>query len=115
MYLNDTDFDGDTLEGRISMPTRGISAERIWLVNSDLSRAARVEDIFRQAGEGAEEIENATWAGADGDAKWRLGYTPYDKLIDRVANTGGVVLNFPKGDDTFANDVVWPVPEHYRP
>jgi hypothetical protein len=29
IYLNDRDFDGDRLEGRISMPTRGISAERI--------------------------------------------------------------------------------------
>ncbi|MFJ2480878.1 hypothetical protein ACIOWE_11425 [Pseudomonas sp. NPDC087598] len=114
IYLNNTDFDGDTLEGRISMPTRGISADRIWLVHSDLKRAARVEDIFRQAGEDAEEIESATWAGADADAEYRVGYTPYDALINRVAEAGGKILNLPKGNGTFANDIVWPVPEHYR-
>lgn len=114
IYLNNTDFDGDTLEGRISMPTRGISAERIWLVHSDLRRAARVEDIFRQAGEDAEEIESATWAGADADSVYRAGYPPYDALINRVADTGGEILNLPKGNDTFANDIAWPVPEHYR-
>lgn len=114
IYLNNTDFDGDTLEGRISMPTRGISAERIWLVHSDLRRAARVEDIFRQAGEDAEEIEKATWTGADARSVELVGYTPYDALINRVANSGGEILNLPKGNDTFANDIAWPVPEHYR-
>lgn len=113
IYLNNIDFDGDTLEGRISMPTRGISAERIWLVHSDLNRAARVEDVFLHA-EDAEGIEKATWAGTDADSKWRAGYTPYDALINRVANDGGVILSLPKGEHTFANDIVWPIPEHYR-
>ncbi|MFJ2487526.1 hypothetical protein [Pseudomonas sp. NPDC087639] len=115
IYLNNMHFLGDTLEGRISMPTRGISAERIWLVQSDLKRAARVEDIFREADEDADGIEKATWAGTDASAMWRYGYTPYDELINRVADTGGVILDLQKGEHTFANDIVWPVPEHYRP
>ena len=115
IYLNNKDFDGDKLEGRISMPTRGTSAERIWLVHSDSRRAARVEDIFRQAGEDAEAIESATWAGIDGDSVWRKGYTSYDALINRIAHSGGVILDLPKGNDTVANDIVLPVAEHHRP
>ncbi|WP_281925123.1 hypothetical protein [Pseudomonas moraviensis] len=114
IYLNNKDFDGDTLEGRISMPTRGISAERIWLVSSDLSQAARVEDILRKAGNSAEAIEKATWAGTDGADYMRHGATAYDHLINRIARSGGVVLKLPKGENTYSNDVTWPVPEHYR-
>ena len=114
IYLNNKDFDGDTLEGRISMPTRGISAERIWLVSSDLSQAARVEDILRKAGGSAEATEKATWAGTDGTDFMQYGATAYDHLINRIANSGGVVLKLPKGENTYSNDVTWPVPEHYR-
>ncbi|WP_435038148.1 hypothetical protein [Pseudomonas neuropathica] len=114
IYLNDKDFDGDTLEGRISMPTRGISAERIWLVSSDLSQAARVEDILRKAGDNAEAIEKATWAGTNGADFMRHGATAYDHLINRIARAGGVVLKLSKGENTYSNDVTWPVPEHYR-
>jgi hypothetical protein len=114
IYLNDKDFDGDTLEGRISMPTRGISAERIWLLSSDLSQAARVEDILRKAGDSAEAIEKATWAGTDGADFMRHGATAYDHLINRIARAGGVVLKLPKGQNSYSNDVTWPVPEHYR-
>ncbi|WP_456021273.1 hypothetical protein [Pseudomonas protegens] len=114
IYLNERDFDGDVLEGRISMPTRGISAERIWLVSSDLSRAARVEDILVQAGDRTEAIEKATWAGTDAYDAYMHGTTPYDDLINQIARSGGVVLTLPKGRDTFSNDVIWPVAEHYR-
>ncbi|WP_405122807.1 hypothetical protein ACI514_29075 [Pseudomonas sp. M20] len=114
IYLNDRDFDGDVLEGRISMPTRGISAERIWLVSSDLSRAARVEDILVQAGDRAEAIEKATWAGTDAYDAYTHGTTPYDDLINQIARSGGVVLTLAKGKNTFSNDVTWPVAEHYR-
>jgi hypothetical protein len=114
IYLNDMDFDGDSLEGRISMPTRGISAERIWLARSDRSQAARVEDILRQAGDNAESIEKATWAGIDGKSVYVYGITAYDKLIDQIAHSGGVVLKLPKGRETQSNDIIWPVAEHYR-
>lgn len=114
ILLNDRDFDGDDLEGRISMPTRGISAERIWLVHTDLQRAARVEDILKQAGETAEAIEQKTWAGASAGFDWLTGHTPYDELINQIANSGGEILDLPKGEKTFSNDVSWPVAEHYR-
>jgi hypothetical protein len=104
----------DDMEGHISTPTRGISAERIWLVRSDLTSAARVKDVLQQAGERVAAIEQATWAGTDSRAGGYFGSNAYDGLIDEIAGSGGVVLDLPKGDKTFADDVVWPVPEHDR-
>lgn len=105
----------DDMEGHISMPTRGISAERIWLVRSDLTRAARVKDVLAQAGDRVAAIETATWAGTDSRASGHFGSNAYDRLIDEIAGSGGVILDLPKGDRTFADDIVWPVPEHDRP
>lgn len=117
----------DPMEGRISMPTRGISAERIWLVKSDLSRAARVEDVRAQAGADGDDLEQATWEGkylgtgtrrefdtATGMMRY-VDPDRYDDLIDQVAASGTVVLELPKGKESIANDIVWPVPAHYRP
>ncbi|WP_435038147.1 hypothetical protein [Pseudomonas neuropathica] len=105
----------DDLEGHISTPTRGISAERLWLVRSDLTRAARVRDVLAQAGEHVAAIEQATWAGTDSRAAGYFGGNAYDSLIDEIAGSGGLILDLPKGDKTFADDIVWPVPEHDRP
>jgi hypothetical protein len=105
----------DDLEGHISTPTRGISAERIWLVRSDLTSAARVKDVLEQAGDRVAAIEQATWAGTDNRAAGYFGSNAYDSLIDDIARSGGVILDLPKGDKTFADDIAWPVPEHDRP
>ena len=106
----------DHMEGHISMPTRGISAERIWLVHSDLSKAARVQDVLAMAGDRAEAIEQATWDGTVSQSyDIFYGTSVYDRLIDEIAGTEGMILTLPKGNSTFADDVVWPVPEHYRP
>lgn len=106
----------DNMEGHISMPTRGISAERIWLVHSDLSKAARVQDVLTMAGDRAEAIEQATWNGTVSQSYDIYSRTHvYDRLIDEIAETDGVILSLPKGSNTFADDVVWPVPEHDRP
>lgn len=105
----------DDMEGHISTPTRGISAERIWLVRSDLTRAARVKDVLEQAGERVAAIEQATWAGTDNRAAGYFGSNAYDSLIDEIAGSGGLILHLPKGDKTFADDIVWPIPEHDRP
>jgi hypothetical protein len=105
----------DDLEGHISTPTRGISAERIWLVRSDLTSAARVKDVLEQAGERVAAIEQATWAGTDSRTAGYFGSNAYDSLIDEIAVSGGVIVDLPKGDKTFADDIVWPVPEHDRP
>ncbi|TMU81347.1 hypothetical protein FGA82_07240 [Pseudomonas fluorescens] len=104
----------DDLEGHISTPTRGISAERIWLVRSDLTRAARVKDVLEQAGDRVAALEQATWAGTDSRAAGNFGSNAYDSLIDEIAGSGGLILELPKGDKTFADDIVWPVPEHDR-
>lgn len=106
----------DSMEGHISMPTRGISAERIWLVHSDLSKAARVQDVLTMAGDRAEAIEKATWDGTVSQSyDIYSGTSVYDRLIDEIAESDGVILTLPKGNRTFADDVVWPVPEHDRP
>jgi hypothetical protein len=104
----------DDMEGHLSTPTRGISAERIWLVRSDLTRAARVKDVLEQAGERVAAIEQATWAGTDSRAAGYFSSKAYDSLIDEIAGSGGLILDLPKGDKTFADDIVWPVPEHDR-
>jgi hypothetical protein len=101
-------FPDDDLEGHISVSSRGFSADRIWLVNSTFTRAARVNDIYSQSydhtetssrGE-ADMIEEMTWAGANnmGD---------YDALIDQVAAANKPVINFPVGKEVFSNDVVF--------
>ena len=106
----------DHMEGHISMPPRGISAERIWLVHSDLSKAARVQDVLTIAGDRAEAIEQATWNGTVSESYDSLsGTSVYDRLIDEIAEDDGVILTLPKGNNTFADDVAWPVAEHYRP
>jgi len=105
----------DELEGHISTPTRGISAERIWLVRSDLTRAARVKDVLEQAADRVAAIEQATWAGTDSQTGNYFGSNAYDSLIDGIAGSGGLILELPKGDKTFADDIVWPAPEHDRP
>nr|WP_315445975.1 hypothetical protein [uncultured Pseudomonas sp.] len=113
-FNNKNRFWFDELEGHISMPTRGVSAERIWLVRSDLRRAARVDDIYAMAesNDSLEYYEESIWAGTDFDNYHRRSLC--DGLIDEIASSGGVVLELPKGDLTFADDIVWPVPEHYR-
>ncbi|WP_347902213.1 hypothetical protein [Pseudomonas purpurea] len=101
-------FPDDDLEGHISMSSRGFSADRIWLVNSTFTRAARVNDLYSQSydhadhssrGE-ADSIEERTWAGAHN-------LNEYDDLIDQVAAANKPVLNFPAGKDVFSNDVTF--------
>ena len=94
-------FPYDDIEGHISVSRRGISADRIWLVNSSLTRAAKVQAIQDAAGRSEHRIESATWDGDDN------GHA-YDELIDQVADSGGVVLNWPADSQIFADDVVWP-------
>ncbi|MGY2225299.1 hypothetical protein ACW9IK_21645 [Pseudomonas gingeri] len=98
-------FPYDDIEGHISVSSRGIGAERIWLVNSSLTRAANVRAIHAAAGQSAADIESATWDGTDNS-------TVYDQLIDRVAESGGTVLNWPTDGKVFADDVIWPVPKN---
>ncbi|WP_322844931.1 hypothetical protein [Pseudomonas sp. B33.4] len=104
----------DDMEAHISTPTRGISAERLWLVRSDLTRAARVKDVLAQAGDRVAAIEQATWAGTDRRETGYFASNAYDSLIDQIASSGGVILDLPKGDKTYADDIVWPLPEHDR-
>ncbi|NWC10513.1 hypothetical protein HX776_17030 [Pseudomonas agarici] len=94
-------FPYDDIEGHISVSRRGINADRIWLVNSSLTRAAKVQAIRDAAGEFAASIESATWEGVDN------GHV-YDQLIDQVADSGEAVLNWPTDKKIFSDDVIWP-------
>jgi hypothetical protein len=101
-------FPDDDLEGHISVSSRGFSADRIWLVNSTLTRAARVNDLYSQSYDHSENssrgeadmIEEMTWAGANNMAD-------YDALIDQVAAAAKPVINFVAGKEVFSNDVVF--------
>jgi hypothetical protein len=102
-------FPDDDLEGHVSVSKHGFSAERIWLVNSTGTRAARVKDLYAQSYDHsnlsfwneADVIEERTWAGA-------YNMSDYDDLIDQVADANKPVINFPAGVDIYANDVLFP-------
>ncbi|WP_419736258.1 dermonecrotic toxin domain-containing protein [Pseudomonas sp. COR18] len=97
-------FPNDDIEGEISVPTLGLSADRVWLVNSSQTRAANVHAINEAAGEQAAGIEHDTWDGVENQ-------TVYDDLIDQVAVSGGQVVTAPPNSSIFSDDVVWPHPQ----
>ncbi|QYY81351.1 hypothetical protein [Pseudomonas germanica] len=94
-------FPSDDFEGLISVSRRGLDAERIWLLNSDLSKAVRVDDLKEQAGANAERIEAATHAGHENKFA-------YDQLIDNAEAAGKPVLSLSGNGDEFAYAIHWP-------
>lgn len=95
-------FPEDELEGLISTSKRGIESERLWLLDSTLTRAAKVDDIAYEAGyRQRNEIEARTHQGVDNRYE-------YDALIDKVAQAGKPVLTLGKDKEWFANDIIWP-------
>ena len=103
-------FPDDSYEGHISMSARGLSADRIWLINSSGTRAAKVNDICalylskpesaRHRPSAGRPIEERTWSG---DYNKR----EYDDLIDEAANLGKPVIELPDRE-TYSNDIVFP-------
>ncbi|RON11031.1 hypothetical protein BK659_02000 [Pseudomonas brassicacearum] len=105
-------FPDDSFEGHISMSPRGLSADRIWLINSDWTRAAKVNDIcsmylLRPGSSGdrykpgaGRPIEQRTWTGNENRYE-------YDNLIDQVANANKPVIDFPD-KSIYSNDIVFP-------
>ncbi|RIJ08643.1 hypothetical protein DXT77_20160 [Pseudomonas sp. 91RF] len=95
-------FPEDELEALISTSKRGIESERLWLLDSTRSRAAKVDDIAYEAGyQSRMDIEERTHHGADNRYQ-------YDALIDKVALAGKPILTLDRGKEWFANDIVWP-------
>ncbi|WP_435038145.1 hypothetical protein [Pseudomonas neuropathica] len=94
-------FPDDDFEGLISVSRSGLDAERIWLLNSDLTKAVRIDDIKEQAGTSAERIEGATHAG-------RQNKFEYDLLIDKAEAAGKPVLRLSGNGEEFAYDISWP-------
>jgi hypothetical protein len=114
-------FPDDALEGHVSVSTRGLSADRIWLINSTGTRAAKVNDVcavYMSQPEAAINpysskksmpIEERTWSGVDNSHE-------YDYLIDQVANVNKPVINLSDkrtysetlGSDVFSSDIVFP-------
>ena len=94
-------FPSDDFEGLISVTSSGVPAERIWLLNTDLSKGARVADIKEQAGADAERIEAATHAG-------HANKFQYDRLIDKVEAAGLPILRLSGNKNEFAYDIAWP-------
>ncbi|UQS13993.1 hypothetical protein [Pseudomonas sp. HS6] len=97
-------FPDDELEALISTSKRGIESERLWLLDSTRTRAAKVEDIAYEAGyQSRIDIEERTHQGADNRYQ-------YDDLIDKVDQAGKPILRLDQGKEWFANDIVWPEP-----
>ncbi|MDL5597569.1 hypothetical protein QS468_33025 [Bacillus subtilis] len=93
-------FPDDELEALISTSKRGIESQRLWLLDSTFTRAAKVDDIGEQVQYG-DSIEERTHSGA-------FNRHEYDALIDKVALAGKPILTLDRGKEWFANDIVWP-------
>ncbi|MCU0120239.1 hypothetical protein N8H74_18410 [Pseudomonas sp. B2M1-30] len=99
---NGANFPEDENEALLSASRRGIGSQRIWLLDSTLGRAAKIDDIAEQADYSLRRsIEDNTHNGQYNQAQ-------YDALINAAARAGKPVLRMVKGFDTFANDIVWP-------
>jgi hypothetical protein len=96
-----TQFPSDDFEGLISVTRSGLPAERIWLLNSAQSKAARIDDIAAQAGDRAELIEAATRAGHAN--AWE-----YDRLIDSAEAAAKPIVRLSGNRNEFAYDITWP-------
>ncbi|WP_322844929.1 hypothetical protein [Pseudomonas sp. B33.4] len=94
-------FPSDDFEGLISVSRSGLHAERIWLLNSALTKAVKIDDIKDQAGASAERIEGATHAGHQNQFE-------YDRLIDKAEAAGKPVLRLSGQGEEFAYDISWP-------
>ena len=94
-------FPDDDLEGLISVSKKGLAAQRIWFLNSALSKGAKVHDLNEQAGERATRIEAATHAG-------HANKHEYDRLIDEVEAAGKPILRLSGNKNEYAYDIVWP-------
>jgi hypothetical protein len=88
-------------EGLISVTKKGLEAERIWLLNSALTKGANVHDIEAQAGSRGDRIEAATHAG-------HANKHEYDQLIDEVEAAGKPMLRLSGNKNEFGHDVIWP-------
>lgn len=93
-----TSFPTMKLEGHVSMQPAGFSSRRIWLVNSAMTRAATVDDLYTQARARSQDM-----------AVEVLNRDEYDALIDEVATAGKRVMEWPPGNDIFSTDITFPV------
>lgn len=94
-------FPSDDLEGLVSVTRSGLAAERIWLLNTDQTKGAKVQDITEQAGAAAVRIEAATHAGRSNEFE-------YDLLIDKVEAAGLPILKLSGQRNEFGHDIAWP-------
>lgn len=94
-------FPDDNFEGLVSVNKKGINADRIWLLDSSLSKGAKVDDINELAADRAEYIEEMTHAGSRNTFE-------YDQLINAVEAAGKPILRLSGKKDEFADDIIWP-------
>lgn len=91
----------DSLEAHVSVAKdRGIDSARIWLLDSSLTRAAKIDDLAEMAGDQAQSITDRTHAGA-------RNMDEYDRLISAAASAGKPVLQL--AGEAFSNDIAWPL------
>ncbi|WP_277759440.1 hypothetical protein [Pseudomonas sp. A34-9] len=94
-------FPSDDFEGLISVTRSGLEADRLWLLNSALTKGVKVDDLLELAGSRAEPIEASTHAGHRNKHE-------YDQLIDDAEAAGKPVLKLSGNGNEFGDDIVWP-------
>ena len=94
-------FPEDDYEGLISVTKKGLEADRIWLLNSSLTKGARVTTIEELAGFRADSIEESTYTG-------KYNTDEYDKLIDQAETAGYQILKLSGNKNEYGDDVRWP-------
>ena len=96
-------FPDDDLEVLISASRSGIHEDRIWLLDSSLTRGAKIDDVVSQIDSHIvrDAIEGRTHRGSHNQ-------NDYDDLIAGAERAGKPILKLDAGKDWFANDIVWP-------
>ncbi|MBP5947089.1 MULTISPECIES: hypothetical protein [unclassified Pseudomonas] len=94
-------FPDDDFEGLISVTRSGLDSDRIWLLNSSLTKGAAVQDIADMAGDSAGYIERKTHAG-------HATQLEYDRLIDEAEAAGRPILSLSGNKTEWGDDIHWP-------
>ncbi|WP_405122810.1 hypothetical protein ACI514_29090 [Pseudomonas sp. M20] len=94
-------FPSDDFEGLVSVTRSGLESDRIWLLNSSLTKAVQIDHLLEQAGASAKRIKAATHAGHRNKFE-------YDQLIDKTEAAGKPVLRLSGNGNEFAYDISWP-------
>ncbi|WP_438299887.1 hypothetical protein [Pseudomonas sp. NMS19W] len=102
-------FPSMKMEGHVSSPPTGLAARRVWLVKSDMTRAATVEDVYLQSlAQATGSSQNPADTIEARTLSENLNRDDYDALIEGVAKARKRVIDLPAGQDVFSTDIIFP-------